>query len=183
MNENDARVQKTRHQLWQAMIDLVLESGYEHITVRDIAQRAGVGYKTFYRHYEGKEALLQALVDDLIAEFRQTLLPPGDEGASINNTLAVLAFAETHARLFLMILNSSAADQLLEPSVAIALDEGYQTFNSSLIPDELMAYHFATTMLGLLRWWLESEMACTKEEMAEYINLLLIQPMAQLGKM
>ena len=68
MNENDLRVQRTRSLLRQALIELVQEQGYEPISVRDITKRAQVGYKTFYRHYDGKEALLQALVGSIIDE-------------------------------------------------------------------------------------------------------------------
>ncbi len=181
MNENDLRVQRTRSLLRQALIDLVSSEGYENISVRDIAQKAQVGYKTFYRHYEGKEALLQALANEWVAEFRQVVLPPSDERASEENTLAILNYIEAKAPLFLMLLNSSAANQILDVATSFGLEEGRQTFYSPHIPHELMAHHFASSIINCLRWWLESGMACSKEEMAEYINLLLIFPLKQLS--
>jgi AcrR family transcriptional regulator len=55
----DRRIQKTRKLLSQALLDLILEKGYERVTVQDILDRANVGRSTFYTHYENKELLLR----------------------------------------------------------------------------------------------------------------------------
>ncbi len=54
----DRRVQKTKKYLTQALIDLILEKGYEKVTIQDIIDRANIGRSTFYTHYESKEQLL-----------------------------------------------------------------------------------------------------------------------------
>ena len=67
MNEEDVRVQRTQRALQQAFMDLISEQSYEAISVRAIAQRANVGYKTFYRHYQDKETLLYAILGTWLA--------------------------------------------------------------------------------------------------------------------
>jgi AcrR family transcriptional regulator len=66
----DRRTQRTKKFLAAALIELIMEKGYEAITIQDIINRANVGRSTFYSHYESKEQLLvgnvnfqQALVD------------------------------------------------------------------------------------------------------------------------
>ena len=54
----DRRVQKTKKLLSQALIQLILEKGYERVTVQDILDKANVARSTFYTHYESKELLL-----------------------------------------------------------------------------------------------------------------------------
>ena len=54
----DRRVQKTKRHLSQALIALIVEKGYERVTVQDILDRADVGRSTFYAHYESKDVLL-----------------------------------------------------------------------------------------------------------------------------
>jgi AcrR family transcriptional regulator len=54
----DRRVQRTKRLLTQALIELILEKGYENVTVQDILERANVGRATFYTHYENKDLLL-----------------------------------------------------------------------------------------------------------------------------
>lgn len=54
----DRRVQKTRKLLSDALASLILEKGYEDVSIQDIIDRANVGRSTFYAHYENKEQLL-----------------------------------------------------------------------------------------------------------------------------
>ncbi|MEU7763799.1 helix-turn-helix domain-containing protein [Nocardia sp. NPDC049190] len=54
----DRRVRRTRNVLHRALIELVLERGYDRVTVRDILTRADVGRSTFYTHYRDKDDLL-----------------------------------------------------------------------------------------------------------------------------
>lgn len=65
METVDRRVQKTKKILSEALIALILEKGYEKVTVQDIIDRANVGRSTFYSHYEDKDQLLLAGPDNL----------------------------------------------------------------------------------------------------------------------
>lgn len=55
---DDRRTQKTKKLLAEALKELVIEKGYDAITIQDIIDRANVGRSTFYNHYESKEELL-----------------------------------------------------------------------------------------------------------------------------
>jgi AcrR family transcriptional regulator len=57
-NVNDRRVQRTRRLLHEAFISLILERGYNAVTIRDVVQRAGVGRSTFYTHFGDLEEVL-----------------------------------------------------------------------------------------------------------------------------
>jgi AcrR family transcriptional regulator len=54
----EANKQATRTALRAAAQRLFAERGYEATTVRDIAREANVTERTFYRYFDGKEALL-----------------------------------------------------------------------------------------------------------------------------
>ncbi|MEZ4727024.1 MAG: TetR/AcrR family transcriptional regulator [Caldilineaceae bacterium] len=181
MNENDLRVQRTRYLLQQALIDLVTSKDYDAVTIRDITRQARVGYKTFFRHYPSKEALLQTLIDEVIREFQAVRLAPETPNAPEQNTLTALRIADHHAPLLRVIFQSNRADQLLEPIMALAHQEGKRFFNVADVPGELVAHHFATSMISLLHWWLVNEQAYSLEEMADYIDRLLIRPLKELN--
>ena len=53
------------------MIALVLEKGFEAVTIKDIVERANVGRSTFYTHYTGKEDLLTGEMAELRALLKQ----------------------------------------------------------------------------------------------------------------
>lgn len=180
MNETDARVVRTRLRLREAFIALVIAQGYEAVTVLDIVEQAQVGHKTFYRHYADKEALLNELLHEILTEAQQFLLPPTSPQAPLENTISALRFAQRYADLWRVLLRSPAAEALLQPLITFAQAEGTRFFGGSNIPEALVAYHFATGMTALIRWWLEEGLPYPPEEMGAYIHRLLIRPIQQL---
>jgi transposase-like protein len=62
--KSDRRVQRSKRALREALVQLMIEKGYEETTVADIAERADVGRSTFYTHYADKEDLLQGSLSD-----------------------------------------------------------------------------------------------------------------------
>ena len=63
----------TRERLAQAAFDLFNERGYEQTTVDDIAERAGLGRATFFRHYRSKEDVIFPDHDELLEQVRGRL--------------------------------------------------------------------------------------------------------------
>ena len=51
----DRRIQRTRQLLDDALIELILEKGYDNITVQNIVDQANVGRSTFYAHFLDKD--------------------------------------------------------------------------------------------------------------------------------
>lgn len=56
--------------LAQAALDLFAERGYENTSVIDIAQRAGLGKTTFFRHFQDKREVLfgRGTMDELVTK-------------------------------------------------------------------------------------------------------------------
>ena len=176
MNQEDLRVRRTRRLLREAFIQLLIAHGYERLTIREITTQAQVGYKTFYRHYASKGALLNSILDELIQDFQKTLDHTRQPQTPLQNTIAALEFTQTNADLFLALAQSPAADQLLEPLLQAAMQEGAFFASNTAVPAELVVYHFASSIDALMKWWLKHETPYSIEEMALYINHLIIQP-------
>jgi len=68
----DRRKERTRRLLRDALMELIVEKGYEAITIQDITERANVARPTFYLHYKDKDELLlkesAAMYDELVRE-------------------------------------------------------------------------------------------------------------------
>lgn len=62
---NDRRFRKNKQAIQRAYIDLIVEKGYQGITVTDIAERADINRMTFYAHYEAVEDIFTEFVDDM----------------------------------------------------------------------------------------------------------------------
>ena len=61
---SDRRVRRTRAAIQAALTELILEKGYDSVTVSDIIDRADIGRSTFYSHFTDKRDVF----DDTIAE-------------------------------------------------------------------------------------------------------------------
>ncbi|MCW6009198.1 TetR/AcrR family transcriptional regulator [Micromonospora sp. CPCC 205371] len=66
----DRRVRRTRDAIHRALVALMLEKGYDAVTVADIINRADIGRSTFYTHYTDKQHVLYATLDQLATFLR-----------------------------------------------------------------------------------------------------------------
>ena len=55
----DQRLLRTRGVLGSALIELILEQGWEAVGVRELCARADIARSTFYLHFSNKEELLE----------------------------------------------------------------------------------------------------------------------------
>jgi AcrR family transcriptional regulator len=54
----DPRIERSRQVILQAVLDELSETGYGALTIESVAQRAGAGKSTIYRHWPDKIALI-----------------------------------------------------------------------------------------------------------------------------
>jgi AcrR family transcriptional regulator len=76
----------TREKILDAAIDLFAEKGFAGSSMRDIAKAAGLSEGALYRHYAGKDALLEAVLSRFDAAVFEPL-PAPYPGASCFRTL------------------------------------------------------------------------------------------------
>lgn len=64
----DKRVQRTKLDFYQALIELLKLKKYEQISIKDIVSFAGYSRGSFYNHYKEKADLLNEIIDSLFLE-------------------------------------------------------------------------------------------------------------------
>lgn len=188
---SDRRVSRTRRLLREALTALILEKGYDAVTIEDITRRADLGRTTFYLHYRDKEHLflesIEQSADELARQISQISLEmqfnQSNEGTSLPVAL-VFEHAAQNADLYRAMLRSEgsikATSRLRELAAHYALEftqrwlERHQPSLQPRIPLELMAQFFAASLLGMLIWWLEAGMPYSPQEMARYFRQLVL---------
>jgi AcrR family transcriptional regulator len=70
-SRHERRRLRTRKLLIQATLQLVLEKGYDAISIQDITDKADLGRGTFYIHFKDKEEVVWTMFQDLYQEFEQ----------------------------------------------------------------------------------------------------------------
>lgn len=93
VDKRNLRRQKTRTQLIVAAREVMGRQGGDGATVSDIIATAGLGKGSFYNHFDDKEALLHAVMDDTIALFAVQILSLTD---AMINPVEILAVSIRH---------------------------------------------------------------------------------------
>jgi AcrR family transcriptional regulator len=65
-----ASTQATRDRIVGTMLELLMERWYDEVTLRDLAQKAGVALQTVVNHFATKEGVIAAVVEDPRLEAR-----------------------------------------------------------------------------------------------------------------
>jgi AcrR family transcriptional regulator len=177
----DRRVRRTRELLRGALIALILEKGYERVTVQDIIDRADVGRSTFYAHFRDKEDLLFYGLEELRAAFQ----PEQQAGASRpgkparSPTLAVFEHFDRSRQVWRAMAGRRGAE-VFSRYLHRLLSELLRTQLSARAPKEATqvpldaVVEFATSALvGLgARWWLEHDLPYSPQEMDDLYHRL-----------
>jgi len=179
----DPRVTKTRAALAQAVLALASEKPFADVTITEIAERAGVGYASFFRHYKDKDALLTAVADKMIEDLVGIIMPAMLMEDTLAASIAICAYTESHRSITAALLSGGAETMVRHHIVARALE--YSRLQTDLrprnappmrIPPELVLTHCVASTLGLLSWWLEQGGGLTAEGMGDVVNRLVMAP-------
>src|SRR5437762_13476242 len=106
MEIQDRRVKRTQNLLAKALIALTLEKGYEAVTIRDITERADVGYATFFRHYHSKDELLLEVSEVVMQELTDRLFATSASDPEQFGAL-IFGYVQQHSEVIRVLLTSS----------------------------------------------------------------------------
>ncbi len=73
--KEDRRKERTRQLLRDAMMELIIEKGYEDINIQDITDRANVARPTFYLHFSDKKDLLLSSLREIYDSLAEGYMP------------------------------------------------------------------------------------------------------------
>jgi AcrR family transcriptional regulator len=185
----DPRIVRTRSMLRDAFVSLILERGYDSITIQDIADRAGLRRATFYLHYKDKEELLTATLDGMMlgitAEIAQIEDNPFDPECNETVIRMVFKHAEQNANLYRIILQGHGAIRIVRHireymATQIRLQHADDLpGDNSDFPVDVVANYMAASELSLLIWWLENDMPYPAEQMARMCSQLMLRGLGQ----
>jgi AcrR family transcriptional regulator len=163
----DRRTERSRQALMSAFVQILLEEGFESVSVERVAARANVGRSTFYMHYKSKEDILrQSMTNPSISLAK---LVGGN--LTVESILPLLEhFKEQRKRnriFFLWPIRPiwvSRLAELIEPRLATLVRVAG---GRPIVPLPLLALQIAEGQIGLVANWLLGQQAVRNEAVAE----------------
>jgi AcrR family transcriptional regulator len=122
-----------RRRILRAVGELVAKRGYGDVTVELIVKRAHVSYKTFYKHFSGKEECFQALFDSVYRSTERTIRERLDAEPATWADQVVLAL-RTLIELIVAEPIIARAVIVETPTVGPGMLERYERASKALVP-------------------------------------------------
>jgi AcrR family transcriptional regulator len=179
----DRRVKRSQNLLGEALMSLILEKGYEAVTIRDITERADVAYVTFFRHYKSKDELLTQRLQTGMSDLQMRIEAAARQVRANVTTSAegrlIFEYVQANSLLFRVLMRSQGATQVHQRTLT-AIETIFLnsckplSAKEKMIPRQIAAHHIAASLLSLIEWWLEHEMPYPVERMGQMYDQLII---------
>jgi AcrR family transcriptional regulator len=181
----DRRKQRTRRMLRQALISVILEKGYDAVTIQDITERADLRRATFYLHYKDKDELLMTVLQETFDELVEQIGPAVQDDILAGKTQLepfriTFQHVAANADLYRIILGGqggAAIAQRIQAYLAALVTDSLRSAppGSFALPTDVIANYLAGAELSLIAWWLNSGQPYPAEDMARMAQRLILQ--------
>ncbi|MCG0733769.1 Transcriptional regulator, TetR family [Lactiplantibacillus plantarum] len=178
----DFRMKKTDDVITKSFVDLVIENGFDNVTVKDIALKSIISRKTFYLHYEDKFALTDAILQDILTWLDETLKKKRlliNQGIGLSNAVGQL---EPELRQLLMCWSRPINAIMTIPQAKMQLMDGLKDILSNHLQaalthpkSDLEINVIGGMMLGMIRYYLQTnDFPSSKEihQLSDTLNLI-----------
>jgi len=167
----DRRVARTRATLHHALLSLIVERGYDALSVQDICEAAGIGRSTFYAHYTGKDDLKRSGLDHLKAALKGH---GRTEGLGFTATLFAHGrdFAG-HYRALKGGLGATVSVDALRTVLFELVAEGLALEGGARFERELRVSFMAGALMSVLIWWLDNGAVESPQEVDALFHRLI----------
>lgn len=179
----DRRVLRTRQLLRDTLMALILEKGYDAVTVQDITDRANLGRATFYLHYRDKEDLLSHSLEAIYTALTERIEPLSRDLLVTRRQLPtreVFQHAAENRDLYLVIVRGQGTNAVLMRMRAFIAEyiqaqlAGWTPAAGSRVPLDVIGHFIAGSLVAMVTWWLEHDMPYSADEMADLFSALVM---------
>ena len=174
----DRRVRRTRVALAAALMELIIEKGYDAVTVQDIIDRADVGRSTFYAHFRHKDELLQFNIGNL----RSWLMTASHDEAAKRPfafSLPLLQHVEGQHELYRALTGRRGGAAVLHWFTQMATELVHDDLRDRRLPTEVVLEEavpfIAGGFLALMTAWLEGGSVRTPQQVDAAFHRLAAQ--------
>lgn len=180
----DRRIQRTRRALSEALVELILERGWDEVSVQQVCDRANIGRSTFYTHFADKEELLIGGLDDLRRGLRH-IASLESANRPLGFVRGIIEHAEEQRRLFRAVIGKRSGHVVQQRFRQMLLDLVHEDLAEvvSAGPQlDATARYIAGALMETLIWWLDTRNAFQAADVEKLFMQLTTPVLATLRK-
>lgn len=177
VNRFEKRKQHTRHRLMQAASELLVEKGFDQITVQEITDQADVGRGTFYIHFKDKDEIVTAILQEHAAVLVEQLYEQvAAEPFPRREYISWLIFFETALK------TQAVTRALIQGGISLSMHRRLMDLLTSIYEENLKARRFsaqsdipadfiarfaAGAIMEVMIWWVTTPTDYNAEQMTD----------------
>ena len=175
MKKLDPRIVRTRQALAESLITLTLEQGYENLTIRMVTEHAGVGNRTFYRHFLSLDDLLIHILKTAFERLKALALEAETPEGAVRASYAFIRDHQDLLRVYVNLAPAHPARQVIRTAAAKSVRDHYAQQRATSVPLELSIDHILLTTFNLVAWYLDHIDDYKPEEVANIHDVLVLE--------
>jgi len=169
----DRRRQRSREALLDALMSLMMERGYERLTIQNLLDRANVGRATFYAHFGSKEELLAQSVDRLrgyLEEASDRSRPSAaEEGVRLGFSMAFFEHLHSHRSIYDTTIRRESEHTVKTHIERLLAELVHRDLRRVLprLPEvtaDLVVRYTVGTFWALVVWWIDRHPKLTPQK-------------------
>jgi len=181
----DRRSGKTKKLLEDALIKLMIEKGFDKISVKDLTEEADINRGTFYLHYKDKYDLLEQReneiltainenVENIAKKYPNNFILPTDKDTFLPIFTFIYSYIYENADFMKVILGPNG-DLSFQMKIKNFI-ENWLLKNIAInqevdnIPIKYITTIASSAQLGVIQKWLKSGMKETPQELASIVS-------------
>jgi AcrR family transcriptional regulator len=171
----DRRVLRTHRMLRDALIALILERGWDEVSVQDVCDRADIGRSTFYMHFADKEDLLLSGFADLRKAMDEQRAASAAGTQALGFARAMIEHAHENQRLFRALVGKRSGQAVQKLFRQHVLDLVRQDLAGLAPPGphlDATVHYLTGAFVELVVWSLDNRGSLQAPALAEHFHRL-----------
>ena len=184
MKKQPERTARTRQSLIDSFWQLYKEKRIEKITIKEIADGAGVYRSTFYEYFADVYDLLEVVENDLIASFREAIDISFSHASLSYATTHILEFYEKHGEELAILFGPNGDQKFYRNIKGIAKGILMDKFHLDHIDTKIdvTITIISSSVIAILEYWYENRETVSLQEIMLTASQVLqngLMPVAQ----
>lgn len=172
----DRRIAKSEKAIQTAFLEMLLDVGFDAITVKEMTEKADISRKTFYLHYLDKYDLLNGIVDEMIRELTD-LCEKKKEMGFVEGTVLWFYYFEDHKPFFTALFSTESTITFRHRLLDFIMEQlNYKLEGVSAQRNtEVLRKFMGMAVLGVIESYVLDQFHAGIEEIAKQVGELLEQ--------
>lgn len=165
---------KTKSKLLDAFEILMLEKGYDDVSIKDIVEKSGLGRGTFYFYFSSKQQIIWELLEERVLKDIEDYLKSKYEKGSISKEHKwkyIFGIINTNREILDQIVNKSHISiyqRIIDYIQVLSINdiENGRSKSKIRLSNEFLSQYFAGALMNIISKWLSDNSDKTIEDIS-----------------